>query len=78
MFNYYPRRKVFSLMKTPQEEIQFSVGERNGKPFVDVRSFQIQEDGSKVWTHKGIYLFLDKLPEFKEGVERLIEASQSK
>lgn len=75
MFNYYPKEKVFSLEKSPHEELQFALSERKGKTFIDIRVYHIQEDGSKIGTHKGIFLSLDKLPELKEGVDRLIEAT---
>lgn len=78
MFNYYPRQKVFCFQKSPHEEVQFSVGERNGNLFADIRIFHVQEDGSRVWTQKGIYLFREKLPALKEGLERLLEAVQAK
>lgn len=78
MFNYYPKEKVFSFEKSPHEELQFAVSERKGKSFVDIRVYHIQEDGSKIGTHKGVFLPVEKLTDLKAGVERLIEATHPK
>jgi len=78
MFNYYPKDKVYSFQKSLQEELQFAVSDRRGKTFVDIRAYHIQEDGSKIGTHKGIFIPADKLTDFKEGVEKLIDAVGSK
>ncbi len=75
MFNYYPKDKVYSFEKSPNEELQFAVSERKGKSFVDIRVYHIQEDGSKIGTHKGIFLGVEKLTDFKVGIEKLIEAT---
>ena len=76
MFNYYPKDKVYSFQKSQQEELQFAVCDRKGKTFVDIRSYHIQEDGSKIGTHKGIFIPVERLPELKEGVDHLIEKAQ--
>jgi hypothetical protein len=78
MFNYYPKDKVFSFEKSAKEEVQFAVSDRKGKPYVDMRVYHIQEDGSKIGTHKGIFVPAEKLADFKEGIERLIEATRPK
>lgn len=75
MFNYYPKEKVYSFQKSHEEELQFAVSDRRGKTFVDIRAYHVQEDGSKIGTHKGIFIPADKLAEFKKGVDCLIEAS---
>lgn len=75
MFNYYPKEKVYSFQKSPREEVQFALSERNGKTYVDIRAYHIQEDGSKIGTHKGLFIAMEKLPELKAGVDRLIEAT---
>ncbi len=77
MFNY-PRQKVFSFEKFPNEELQFAIQERRGKRFVEMRVFYVQEDGSKVSTTQGLFMSVDKLQDLKEGVDRLIQAVQSK
>ena len=77
MFNY-PRQKVFSFEKFPNEELQFAVQERRGKTFVEMRVFYVQEDGSKVSTSQALFMTVDKLPDLKEGVDRLIQAVESK
>ena len=77
MFNY-PRQKVFSFEKFPNEELQFAIQERRGKRFVEMRVFYVQEDGSKVSTTQGLFMSVDKLEDLKEGVDRLIQAVQSK
>ena len=77
MFNY-PRQKVFSFEKFPNEELQFAIQERRGKTFIEMRVFYIQEDGSKVSTNQGLFMSVDKLEDLKEGVNRLIQAVQAK
>jgi|GEM_PF-5242621 len=77
MFNY-PRQKVFSFEKFPNEELQFAIQERRGKKLVEMRVFYIQEDGSKVSSNQGLFMPVEKLEDLKEGVDRLIQAVQSK
>ena len=76
MFNYYPKEKVFSFEKPPHEEVQFALSERKGKAHVDIRVYHIQEDGSKIGTHKGIFVPVEKLADFKTGIERLIDRTE--
>jgi hypothetical protein len=78
MYNYYKKEKLFSLVKSEDEEIHFSVTEKRGKLFCDIRIYHIQEDGSKAATHKGIFISGDQLSEFKQGCDRLIEAKERK
>jgi len=77
MFNY-PRQKVHSFEKYPNEELQFAIQERRGKPFADIRVFLIDSDGSKLSTNQGLFMPVEKLRDLKEGVERLIQAVESK
>ena len=74
MFNYYEKEKVFSFQKDEGEELRFSIAERKKRPFVDIRVFRVEQDGSKIATHKGIFLDAEKLSDFKEGVDRLINS----
>ena len=78
MFSYYPKEKVFSFEKSANEEVQGAISERKGKVFLDLRVYHIQEDGSKIGTHKGIFFSVDKLPELKAGIEKLIEATRNR
>lgn len=78
MYNYYEKNKVFSLQKSSDEEVHFSVAEKRGKVFLDIRIYHVHEDGSKTSTHKGIFFPVEKLHEFKEGVECLVEAVEKK
>lgn len=78
MFNIYPKERVFGFEKSKYEVLQFALSERKGKTFVDIRVYQLDGDGSKVATHKGIFLEVEKLPQIREGIERLIEASTGK
>ena len=75
MANYYDKKKVFSFEKSKQEEVQFAVRNYKGKPYADIQIYHIAEDGSKEQTNKGFFISAAKLPEFKEGVERLIHAT---
>jgi len=78
MFDRYPKDKVFSMEKSPKEELQFAICERKGGKFADVRVYFIQEDGSKVPTHKGLFINVELLPEVKKGLDRVIEAAHPK
>ena len=78
MFNYYQKDKVFSFEKSPNEDVYFSLSERRGKTFADIRVYRKEDDGSKFETHKGIFLAFEKLVAMKEGIEKLIEAGQGK
>ena len=73
-----PRKRIFGFQKSQDEEVNFMIGMRDGKPFVDIRIFHIQEDGFKLWTNKGMFLDAERLPDLKEGVDRLMQAVQSK
>ena len=75
MFNYYPKNKVYGFEKSPNEELQFALSERKGKAYVDICVYHIQEDGSKIGTHKGVFIPVEKLPELRQGVDRLIQAT---
>lgn len=72
----YPKKKVFSFLKSKFEEVHFSVKTWKDRIFGEVRVFRIEEDGSKVATEKSIYVSQDKFQEMKEGIERMIEAAQ--
>jgi hypothetical protein len=72
------RKRIFGFQKSQDEEVNFMVALRDGKPFVDIRIFHIQEDGFKLWTNKGMFLDADRLSDLKEGVDRLIQSVQSK
>lgn len=74
MFNYYPKEKVFSFQKSPNEDVWFALAERKGKLYLDLRVYHTQEDGSKIQTHKGIFLPVEKLEELKHGVDLTIDA----
>ncbi len=78
MFNIYSKEKVFGFEKSKHEELRFALTERKGKTFVDIRVYQLDDDGTKIATHKGLFLEIEKLPQVKEGIERLIEASTGK
>ena len=78
MYNYYAKNKVYSLQKSSDEEIHFSLAEKRGKCFADIRIYHVHEDGSKTSTHKGIFIGAEKLVDFREGIDSLIEAAQGK
>lgn len=78
MYNYYEKNKVFTLEKSSDEEVHFSVAEKRGKLFCDIRIYHIHEDGSKTSTHKGLFFPVEKLTRFKEGIECLLEAIEKK
>ncbi|MBI4970244.1 MAG: hypothetical protein HZC17_00170 [Candidatus Omnitrophica bacterium] len=78
MFNIYPKERVFGFEKSKSEELQFALSDRKGKMFVDIRVYYLDGDGSKIPTHKGVFVEIEKLPLLKEGIERLIEAGTGK
>lgn len=79
MFNYYEKEKVHSIDKGfNNEEIRFSMTEVKGKKCADIRVYRVESDGAKLATHKGIFLDVEKLEEFREGIDRLIDASKTK
>ena len=78
MFSYYPKDKVFSFEKSAHEEVQGAISDRKGKKFFDLRVYHIQEDGSKIGTHKGIFLAVEKLSDLKAGIEKVMELTRDK
>ncbi len=76
MFKWFPKNVVFCFQKSADEEIQFALSEKRGEPYVDIRVYYIQNETSKIATHKGIFVPVAKLGEIKEGIERLIDASK--
>lgn len=78
MFFYYNKEKIYGFGKSKNEDLQFALSDRRGKEFADIRVYRIQDDGSKMETHKGIFFEAEKLYEFRKGVDCLIEAYEKK
>ena len=79
MINYYPKEKIFSFDKGfNNEEVRFALSETKGKICADIRVYMVEADGAKMATHKGIFLDAEKLPDFREGIDQLIEAARAK
>ena len=76
MANYYDKKKVFSFEKSKHEEVQFAVRNWKGRAYGDIQIYHIAEDGSRESTNKGFFISAGKLSEFKQGVERLMEATE--
>ena len=66
---------VYSFPKGTGEEIQIAVRKWEGKYYIDLRQWfeSKQEEGRLKPTRKGIIFPMERLPEFKEGVDRLVE-----
>ncbi len=73
MARYYDKKKVFGFEKSKHEEVQFAVRNWKGKPYASIQVFHIAEDGSRESTDRDFFIAADKLPEFKQGIEKLIE-----
>ncbi len=68
---------IYSFPKSNGEEIQITMRKYQGKFYIDLRQWfrdREQENAELKPTTKGIIFPMERLPEFKEGVDRLLDA----
>ncbi len=67
---------IYSFPKSNGEEIQIAMRKYQGKFYVDLRLwFKSREgEGGLKPTTKGVIFPMERLPEFKEGVDKLLVA----
>ena len=66
---------VYSFPKSNGEEIHITVRKYQGKFYIDLRLWfeSHQGAGGLKPTKKGVIFPMERLPEFKEGVDRLLQ-----
>ena len=71
-----PNKLIYSFPKSNGEEIRIAIRKWEGKYYIDLRQWfeDRQANGELKPTKKGIIFPMERLPEFKEGVDRLLEA----
>ena len=76
MSNEEKDKLVYSFPKSTGEEIHITVHKYQGKYYIDLRLWfeSRQGEGGLKPTKKGVIFPMERLPEFKEGVDRLLEA----
>ena len=69
-------KMVYSFPKCTGEEIQIAVRKYQGKYYIDLRQwFESRQQGGELKpTKKGVIFPMERLPEFKEGVDKLLLA----
>ncbi|MFA6599443.1 MAG: transcriptional coactivator p15/PC4 family protein [Candidatus Omnitrophota bacterium] len=68
---------IYSFPRIPGEEIQIAIRTFRGKQYVDMRIwFESKPDNVLRPTKKGIYFSLDKVADFRKGIERLAKATR--
>lgn len=66
-------KRVYELTKSPIYMVVFSISQYKYRPIFDIRIETTTMNGEKVFTPKGITIAINKLPEFVEGVNKLLE-----
>ena len=65
-------KRVHELNKSAIDTIVFTITEYKDKPIFDIRLETTTMSGEKVFTPKGIAMAIERLPEFAEGVSKLL------
>ena len=67
---------IYSFPKSTGEEIQIALRKWQGKYYIDLRLWfeSHQGEGGLKPTKKGVIFPMERLPEFKEGVDKLLLA----
>ena len=61
--------------KARGETINVYIGEYRGTKYLHIREWYVDKDQEEKPTKKGIALPIDKIPAFKEAIDRLVPAA---
>jgi len=65
-------QELHRFKKNDLEEVKFEVGEYKGSEVLNIRTFVRGFDGQDIPTKKGLTFSLDLLPDFAEGLSKVI------
>jgi len=69
-------KRVHEISKSAIDTVVFTITEYKDKPIFDIRLETTTMNGEKVFTPKGIAMAIERLPEFVEGVNKLLREAK--
>lgn len=70
------RVEVFEFERNPTEKVVVSMSVFKGRQLADLRTYYESEEGEWRPTKKGVSIPVEKLPELKESVDKLIKIAE--